>query len=118
MFPFSKPLPRFVFVFLGPALCAFSSPVIDDAALEEKFAQGLNEPGIVGLSGEQSTKAVEEADGKKASLGKNTGPSPSADYADASRAVVVIGPDGNVKHTELVPEIAQEPDYDAALRAL
>jgi thiol peroxidase len=35
-----------------------------------------------------------------------------------ARAVVVIGPDGNVKHTELVPEIAQEPDYDAALAAL
>ncbi len=35
-----------------------------------------------------------------------------------ARAVVVIGPDGNVKYTELVPEIAQEPDYDAALAAL
>ncbi|OBK22312.1 thiol peroxidase [Mycobacterium asiaticum] len=35
-----------------------------------------------------------------------------------ARAVVVIGPDGNVAHTELVPEIAQEPDYDAALGAL
>jgi thiol peroxidase len=35
-----------------------------------------------------------------------------------ARAVVVIGPDGNVKYTELVSEIAQEPDYDAALAAL
>ena len=35
-----------------------------------------------------------------------------------ARAVVVIGPDGLVKYTELVPEIAQEPDYDAALAAL
>jgi thiol peroxidase len=35
-----------------------------------------------------------------------------------ARAVVVIGPDGTVKHTELVPEIAQEPNYDAALGAL
>ncbi len=35
-----------------------------------------------------------------------------------ARAIVVIGPDGNVAHTELVPEIAQEPDYDAALAAL
>jgi len=32
--------------------------------------------------------------------------------------VVVVGPDGTVKYTELVPEIAQEPDYDAALAAL
>ncbi len=34
------------------------------------------------------------------------------------RAVVVIGADGNVAYSELVPEIAQEPDYDAALAAL
>ena len=35
-----------------------------------------------------------------------------------SRAVVVVGEDGNVAYTEQVPEIAQEPDYDAALAAL
>ena len=35
-----------------------------------------------------------------------------------ARAVVVVGADGNVKYTEMVPEIAQEPDYDAALGAL
>jgi len=34
-----------------------------------------------------------------------------------ARAIVVIGADGNVAYTELVPEIAQEPDYDAALAA-
>jgi thiol peroxidase len=35
-----------------------------------------------------------------------------------ARAVVVLDEQGNVTHTELVPEIAQEPDYDAALAAL
>ena len=34
------------------------------------------------------------------------------------RAVVVIDVDGNVVYTELVPEIATEPNYDAALAAL
>jgi thioredoxin-dependent peroxiredoxin len=34
-----------------------------------------------------------------------------------ARSIVVIGADGNVAYTELVPEIAQEPDYDAALAA-
>lgn len=34
------------------------------------------------------------------------------------RAVVVIGADGNVAYTELVPEIGSEPNYDAALAAL
>ncbi|CAG0909065.1 unnamed protein product, partial [Cyprideis torosa] len=35
-----------------------------------------------------------------------------------SRAVVVIGEDGRVRYTEQVPEIAQEPDYAAAIAAL
>ena len=35
-----------------------------------------------------------------------------------SRAIVIIGTDGKIIHTEQVPEIAQEPDYDAALAAL
>ncbi|MBM6979302.1 MAG: thiol peroxidase, partial [Actinomyces succiniciruminis] len=35
-----------------------------------------------------------------------------------SRAVVVIDTDGTVLYTEQVPEIRQEPDYDAAIAAL
>ncbi|XVX18575.1 thiol peroxidase [Actinomycetota bacterium] len=35
-----------------------------------------------------------------------------------ARSVVVLDADGKVLHTELVPEIGQEPDYDAAVAAL
>lgn len=35
-----------------------------------------------------------------------------------SRAIVVVNEEGKVVHTEQVPEIVQEPDYDAALSAL
>jgi thiol peroxidase len=35
-----------------------------------------------------------------------------------ARAVVVLDESGKVSYTELVPEIAQEPNYDAALAAL
>ena len=35
-----------------------------------------------------------------------------------ARAVVVVDADGKVLHSELVPQIGQEPDYDAALAAL
>ncbi len=35
-----------------------------------------------------------------------------------ARAVVVLDEDNRVTYTELVPEIAQEPDYDAALKAI
>jgi len=35
-----------------------------------------------------------------------------------ARAVIVLDVDGVVTHVELVPEIAEEPDYEAALNAL
>lgn len=35
-----------------------------------------------------------------------------------ARAIVVIDENGKVVYTEMVPEIAQEPDYDKALAAL
>lgn len=35
-----------------------------------------------------------------------------------ARTVVVVDADGTVVHTELVPSIGQEPDYDAAVAAL
>lgn len=36
----------------------------------------------------------------------------------AARSVVVLDGDGTVLHTQLVPEIADEPDYQAAISAL
>ncbi|MEM7436771.1 MAG: thiol peroxidase [Myxococcota bacterium] len=36
----------------------------------------------------------------------------------SARAIVVLDENDKVVHTELVPEIAQEPDYDAALAAV
>ena len=35
-----------------------------------------------------------------------------------ARAVVILDEDGKVIYTELVPNISQEPDYDAAVAAL
>ncbi|GAA1247226.1 thiol peroxidase [Janibacter melonis] len=35
-----------------------------------------------------------------------------------ARAVVVLDADGTVLHSQLVPEIGQEPDYDAAIASL
>ncbi|OGA01597.1 MAG: lipid hydroperoxide peroxidase [Betaproteobacteria bacterium RIFCSPLOWO2_02_FULL_64_12] len=36
----------------------------------------------------------------------------------SARAVVVLGEDNRVLHSELVPEIGNEPNYDAAIAAL
>jgi thiol peroxidase len=35
-----------------------------------------------------------------------------------ARSVVVVDEDGKVVHSELVPDIAQEPDYEAAMKAV
>jgi thiol peroxidase len=35
-----------------------------------------------------------------------------------ARAIIVVNADGKIAHTELVPEIAQEPNYEAALAAV
>ena len=35
-----------------------------------------------------------------------------------ARSVVVVNSEGSVVHTELVPDISQEPDYDAAIASL
>jgi thioredoxin-dependent peroxiredoxin len=35
-----------------------------------------------------------------------------------ARALVVIGPNGKIKYSEMVPSIGQEPNYDAALQAV
>ncbi len=35
-----------------------------------------------------------------------------------ARSIVVIGVDGKVKYTEVVPSVGQEPNYDAALKAI
>ena len=35
-----------------------------------------------------------------------------------ARSVVIINPDGKIKYTEQVPEITQEPNYEAALKSL
>lgn len=43
----------------------------------------------------------------------------SGNFADLNaRAVVVVDTDGMIIHTELVPEIGHEPDYEAALNAV
>lgn len=69
-------------------------------------AEGLD--GVVALSSFRSSFAkdygIELVDGPLRGL--------------TGRAVLVLDEEGKVIHSELVPEIGQEPDYDAALAAL
>ena len=70
--------------------------------------------------GAEGIDSVKTASGFRSSFGADYGIT-MADTPLAGlygRAVVVLDADGKVTYTELVPEIAQEPNYEAALAAL
>ena len=69
--------------------------------------------GAEGIENVTSASAFRDSFGEDYGLTITDGPMAGL----LGRAVVVIGADGKVVYTELVPEIAQEPDYDAALAA-
>jgi thioredoxin-dependent peroxiredoxin len=77
------------------------------------FAQGR-------FCGAEGLDNVKTASSFRSDFGSSFGIS-MADTALAgllARAVVVLDESGKVVHSQLVPEIAQEPDYDAAIASL
>ncbi len=65
-------------------------------------------------------KAITLSDFRSRGFGKSYGVE-LTDTAFAglfARAIVVIDPFGKIKYTELVPQIGEEPNYDAALKAI
>lgn len=65
-------------------------------------------------------KAITLSDFRSRGFGKNYGVelTDSAFAGLFARAVIVIDASGKVLHTELVPQIGEEPNYEAALKAL
>ena len=65
-------------------------------------------------------KAITLSDFRSRGFGKDYGVElTSSNFSGLfARAIVVIDPAGKIKHTELVPQIGEEPNYDAALKAL
>lgn len=76
--------------FCGVVSLLSASPVIDDAALEDKFAAGLTAPGVDGLSGKEAVGALAEAEGKRAQAADAAGAA-GTDYERICRSVVVVG---------------------------
>jgi len=56
------------------------------------------------------------SDHKDASFGESYG-TLIKEMRILSRAIFVVGPDNRVKYVEYVPEVANHPDYEAALAA-
>ncbi len=76
---------------------------------QSRFCTVENIAGVVPLSAFRSDKFAEQY---------GVGIIDGAMQGLLARAVVVIDAAGKVVYTELVPEIAQEPDYDAVLAVL
>ena len=102
-----------IFPSIDTAVCATSVRKFNEAASGLPFAQGRF-CGAEGLSNVTTASTfrsdfgtaygVTLVDGKLAGL--------------LARAVVVLDEHGTVVHSQLVPEIAQEPDYDSAIASL
>jgi len=92
---------------------ALKNTVVLCVSMDLPFAQGR-------FCGAEGIKNVVTASAFRSAFGDHYG----ATIADGplagllSRAVVVINESGKVIYTEQVPEIAQEPNYNAALAAL
>lgn len=75
---------------------------------------------LAGFCAAEGLDNVQVASAKGTSFGDDYGITiqDSALQGRLARSVVVIDTDGTVLHTEQLPEIAQEPDYDRALAVL
>lgn len=73
-----------------------------------------------GFCGAEGIDGVEVASAFRSDFGETYGVRlvDSAFAGLLARAVLVVDPDGTVVHRQLVPDIGQEPDYDAVLAAL
>ena len=114
-----------IFPSIDTGVCALSVK-----AFNEKAA-GLDNTAVLCVSvdlpfaqarfcGAEGIENAETASAFRATFGEDYGVTitDSALAGLLARAVVVIDEGGTVIYTELVPEIAQEPDYDAALAVL
>ena len=70
--------------------------------------------GAEGIENVVAASAFRSSFGEDFSLTQSEGPLEGL----LARAVVVLDADGTVLHSQLVPEITTEPDYDAAVAAL
>ena len=80
----------YLLLFAGLQTQLSASPVIDDTALEEKFASGLTAPGVDGISGESAIAALAKAEGKKSEAAEAKTDA-GIGYEQTCQSVVVVG---------------------------
>lgn len=114
-----------IFPSIDTQVCATSVRTFNAKASEREGVNVLNVSADLPFAqsrfcGAEGIDKVKSASVFKSSFGSDYGVAMADGPLEGllARSVVVIGADGNVRYTELVPDIAQEPDYDAAIAAL
>lgn len=80
----------FIAFFLVSFAVTHAAPVIDDAAIEQKFTAGLQQEGVDGMGGAAAAKALAAARGKNTEVDGGKGEAVT-NYEEACRSVVIIG---------------------------
>lgn len=114
-----------IFPSIGTGVCQASVRTFN------KLAAGLEDTTVINISvdlpfavtafcGAEGIEDVKVGSAFRSSFGEDYGVRLTDSKFEGllARAVVVVDADGTVTHTELVPQIGQEPDYDAAVAAL
>ena len=91
----------------------FENTAVVNASMDLPFAQARF-CGVEGIENAQVGSAFRSSFGEDYGVTQLDGPMTGL----LARAVIVVDADGTVLHSQLVPEIADEPDYDAAAASL
>jgi len=114
-----------IFPSIGTGVCQASVRKFNELAAGLEGTTVLNVSmdlpfALAGFCGAEGLENVTVASGFRSSFGQDYGITLTDSKFEGlyGRGVVVVDADGTVLHSELVPAVGQEPDYDAAVAAL
>lgn len=114
-----------IFPSIDTGVCASSVRKFNElaAGLENTTVINVSQdlpPALGRFCGAEGIDKVQTGSGFRSSFGEDYGVKMTDGKLAGlfARSVVVVDADGTVLHSQLVPEIATEPDYDAAIAAL
>ena len=114
-----------IFPSIGTGVCQASVRKFNELAAGLEGTTVLNVSmdlpfALAGFCGAEGIENVTVASGFRSSFGSDYGITLTDSKFEGlyGRAVLVVDADGTVLHSQLVPAVGQEPDYDAAIAAL
>ena len=114
-----------IFPSIGTGVCQASVRKFNELAAGLEGTTVLNVSmdlpfAVAGFCGAEGIENVTVASGFRSTFGSDYGITLTDSKFEGlfGRAVLVVDADGTVLHSQLVPAVGQEPDYDAAIAAL